>query len=127
MVVPSLYPCSCHWQNNFEAAFYYLFTETLACKLHLQISLADHLHEFFFFFTSEIIVSSNQRTPVKANRAILSPFKVILFTMAEIFPLLETSVNEFIAEQGNKDTRAKTERDLLHQSLPQLPFRGMNS
>ena len=30
--------------------------------------------------------------------------------MAEIFPPLETSVNEFIAEQENKDRQAKTTR-----------------
>ena len=32
--------------------------------------------------------------------------------MAERFPHLETSIPEFIAEQQNKNTRAKTERDV---------------
>ena len=32
--------------------------------------------------------------------------------MAQRFPPLESSVNEFIADQENKNTRAKTERDV---------------
>ena len=48
---------------------------------------------------------------MKANRAILSvAASKFLAAMAQRFPPLKSSVNEFIADQENKNTRAKTER-----------------
>ena len=50
---------------------------------------------------------------MKANRAILSvAASKFLAAIAQRFPPLESSVSEFITDQENKNTRAKTERDV---------------
>ena len=74
----------------------------------MKISLANHLCDTHFSY----VVSSNQKTrQSEPARYFLLPLKII-FSMAERFPPLETSLNEFIAEKKNKDTRAKAERDV---------------
>ena len=93
-------------------------------KLGIRVDIADHENSVNKYYrlpshtgrqVKRIIIEllltwRNQKAPVKTNRAIISvAASKVLAAMAKKSPPLEISVNEFIVDQGNKNTRAKTE------------------